>query len=74
MAAVHALVCAHRGDERLLEAVLGVVGADHRAQEGEHRPAVLVQEPLKRRLLGGVLLLSMALNGSYLETTVRAYS
>ena len=49
MAAVHALVGAERGDEGLLEAVVGVVRADHRAQEREHRLAVLIEEALKRR-------------------------
>ena len=49
MAAVHAVVGAQRCDEGLLEAVVGVVRPDHRAQEREHRLAVLVEEALKRR-------------------------
>ena len=51
--AVHAVVAAQRGDHRLLKAVLGVVFADHRPQEGEHRARVRVDEALKRGPRGG---------------------
>ena len=48
MDAVHAVVCLQCCDERFLEAVLGVVVADHRPQESEHGPAMGVEELLKR--------------------------
>ncbi len=50
MAAVHAVVAAERGDERLLKAVVGVGRAHQRPQEREHRLAMLVEKPLKRWL------------------------
>ena len=40
---------AKRREERLLQAVLGVVGPDHAAQERQHGPVMLVEERLKRR-------------------------
>ena len=45
---LEARVGAQSGDEGLLEAVLGVVGADRRDQEPEHVGAVLVEQRLKR--------------------------
>ena len=42
-------VRAERGDERLLEAVLGVMGADGGHQEAEHVGAVLVEQCLEGR-------------------------
>ena len=45
---LQARVGAQGGDEGLLEAVLGVVGADGRHQEPEHVGAVLIHQRLKR--------------------------
>ena len=36
-----------RGQERVLEAVLRVLGPDHAAQEGQHARGVLVEESLE---------------------------
>ena len=40
---------AERGDEGLLEAVVGVVRTDHPAQERPHGVEVILQEDLERR-------------------------